>query len=104
MFYSSSGENNYKLNVQRILYNIKKTDKKIFKGCCIYVIRRRRGDGSLANSKPCLWCAKLIKAFKFRKVIYSSGTGTWIKENPNKLKTTHVSVGVIAREEGKYLN
>lgn len=41
-----------------------------FTKCTIYIVRIDN-NGRVANSKPCEYCAALIKSFRFKKVIYT---------------------------------
>lgn len=107
VFYGTFEDTDYKKNIKNLIYKINKKkvspDKlKKLRKCCLYVTRVRRCDGSFANSKPCVWCSKLIKCIKFKKIIYTTDNKQWISEKPSSIKTTHVSVGVRALERGEY--
>lgn len=41
-------------------------------GSVVYVVRRRK-DGTLANSKPCMNCEKAMRSVGVRRVYYSIG-------------------------------
>ena len=106
MFYESFAEQNYKNNIQRLVYNIEKNKKivKQFKGCCLYVARIKRMDGSFANSKPCKWCIKLLQQICFKKIFYTTGnvSSPWNCNKPRNITSTHESVGVRAQYRGEY--
>lgn len=50
--------------------------EKSCKGSTMVNIRLTQG-GRIGNSKPCLACLELLKDKKFRKVIYSTNSGTF---------------------------
>lgn len=50
------------------------SQQESFEGCELYVVRKRRKDGTLANSKPCISCARMLSSLGIKKVYYSTDT------------------------------
>ena len=107
-FYETFYDQNYKKNIQQILSKINKNKNivKKFKGCHLYVLRIKRENNQLSNSKPCLWCSKLINAIPLKKVTFSTGNVShpWEYVKPKHLTSNHVSIGVKSRENGEFNN
>lgn len=47
------------------------SQQESFEGCELYVVRKRR-NGELANSKPCISCARMLESLGIKKVYYST--------------------------------
>lgn len=106
VYYGTFIEPNYKLNIQRLVYNIQKNKEivKELKGCCIYIGRIKRNDKSLACSKPCKWCTILVNIIEFKKVVYTTGdiNNPWVYEKPKNLTSDYITIGVRCIEKGIY--
>lgn len=50
----------------------------------MYVVRTRRGDGSVGMAKPCAACQKLLAACGIKRVYYSTNTGGWEVWSPKR--------------------
>lgn len=69
--------------------------KKIAQRSIVYVVRKSRETGGCCKSTPCIHCAKTIKEWKFKKIIYSNGDGGFKSITTRKTEvkdiTTHLS-------------
>lgn len=50
------------------------TKTTIPKKCDIYIYRERK-DGSIANSKPCEWCERLLRTYNIKNIYYTTENG-----------------------------
>lgn len=57
----------------------------------LYIIRIGNDGETLLNSAPCAHCLYWIQKMGIKKVVYSAGNGQYVKANPNRLTTTHLS-------------
>ena len=105
-YYGSFAEPNYKVNIQKLVYNIQKNKDIVreLKGCCIYIGRIKKKDKNLGCSKPCKWCTALVNIIEFKKVVYTTGdlNNPWVHEKPKNLTSNYVTLGVRCIEQGIY--
>jgi deoxycytidylate deaminase len=85
----------------------KRALKKIAQRSEIYIVRKSRKTGGFCKSTPCVHCAKTIKEWKFKKIIYSNGEGSEGFKSVNTKKTeikditTHLSRA--QKDAGKHI-
>lgn len=50
---------------------------KLGKNAPIVYVARMAANGQLAMAKPCVYCQSILRSFKVKKVVFSTGYNTW---------------------------
>lgn len=87
--------------VSQFLKRRRASSKISLKGFALFVIRVKRCDNSLGNSKPCYDCINMMTKYGIKTVYYSNDSGEIVMERVNRMENNR-SVGCQRLFDGTF--